>query len=128
MKTTHYALRLLIESILLEGVEQDRKDLARKFEGYDFEINQLPPKGVTWLASQFDSKGIANEVEEVKFYTSLTALRSFIENEKLITGNSKKLVDAGFASPSDLTGKTAEDLSKIVDSISDTIEFNLLLE
>ena len=122
MKTSHYGLRLLIESILLEGVEQDRKDLARKFEEYDVEINKLTLKGISWLASQFDLKGSADEGEKAVFYTSLTALRSFIENEKTITGNSKKLVAAGFANPSDLTGKTAEDLRKIVAAVKEIKE------
>ena len=46
-------LRRLVESVLLEGVEEDRSYLATKFPDYETEIVDLPGNAIKWLTARY---------------------------------------------------------------------------
>jgi hypothetical protein len=105
-------LRRLIESVLLEGVEEDRRYLATKFPDYESEIIDLPGNAIKWLAARYGER--ATVKNEFSFYRSLAAIMSFIENESSLRGNAAKLSGGKRPSVTDPTRMNASDIEELI--------------
>ena len=110
-------IRSLIESILLEGVEEDRNFLIRKFHDYETDLIDLPISGIKWLSARFGKQPMIREIET--FEKSLLAIKSFIENENAIKGNAKKL-EAEFSNVkvTDPSSMTTSDIDNVLKALT----------
>jgi len=110
-------IRSLIESILLEGVEEDRNFLITKFPDYETVLIDLPISGIKWLSARFGKQPMIRESET--FEKSLLAIKSFIENENAIKGNVKKLeVEFSNVKVTDPSSMTTSDIVNVIKALT----------
>jgi hypothetical protein len=62
MKIDNRALRMLVESVLLEGFKDDQRYLIEKFPDHAADISALPPKWIMWLISRFGESPTQKEI------------------------------------------------------------------
>jgi hypothetical protein len=109
-------IRLLIESILVEGIEEDRKFLIRKFPAHETDLIDLPIRGVKWLSARFGEQPTTEESST--FSKSLSSIKSFIDNENAIKGNVKKLeTEFSNVSVTDPSNMTASDIDSVINAL-----------
>ena len=82
MKTPHYGLRLLIESILLEGFKEDQRYLIEKYPNQAQKLNELLPKWISWLAARFGENPSKKETHP--FEDAIVTVQNFSEKDKSI--------------------------------------------
>lgn len=87
MKISESALRRLINNFLLEGVQEDRAELAKKFPESAGDLGRLPPKFITWLSDRFLT-GRRSEVHP--FSDAIVTVKNFAGAEASITGKWKE--------------------------------------
>ena len=125
MKTSHYGLRLLIESILLEGFKEDQRYLIEKYPNQAQKLNELLPKWISWLAARFGEKPTVEETHP--FEDAIVTIKNFSDKDKSIgvkyTTNPqfKSAVDEIFPpgerswqTPNDVTNMTVNEMEMII--------------
>jgi hypothetical protein len=112
MMLNRFKLRALIESVLLEGVEEDRSYLATKFPDYETEIVDLPGSAIKWLTARYGERSSGED--GFPFYRSLAAISSFVENESSLRGNASKLSGRKYPSVTDPTRMSASDIEELI--------------
>jgi hypothetical protein len=56
MRINRNQLRVLVESVLLEGFKDDQRYLAEKYPAHVNNLNSLPPKWISWLTARFGER------------------------------------------------------------------------
>ena len=125
MKTSHYGLRLLIESILLEGFKEDQRYLIEKYPNQAQKLNELLPKWISWLAARFGEKPSKKETHP--FEDAIVTIKNFSDKDKSIgdkygtNPQFKSAVDGRFPpegrtwkSPTDIMNMTADEMEVII--------------
>jgi hypothetical protein len=125
MKTSHYGLRLLIESILLEGFKEDQRYLIEKYPNQAQKLNELLPKWISWLAARFGENPSKKETHP--FEDAIVTIKNFSDKDKSIgdkygtNPQFKSAVDGRFPpegrtwkSPTDIMNMTVDEMEVII--------------
>ena len=118
-------LRRLVESVLLEGVKDDQRELISKFSSHTEEIAKLSNKAIAWLSARFGSRA-TRPMPEDKFPMALDAIikyeprsadigKKFMTNEYFRELIEKEFPDRSWTSPADPTTMTAIEMLKVVE-------------
>jgi hypothetical protein len=123
MRINKNELRKLITAILLEGVQDDRISLIKKFPENRDELNALPPKFINWLSDRFLTD---RQKETHSFKDVMVIINKFAKAENAIAAkwNSnpefKNVViekfppaDRRWQTPTDITTMTADQMNLI---------------
>jgi pentose-5-phosphate-3-epimerase len=79
MTLTRSKLRLLVESVLLEGFKDDQRYLTEKYPDHADDLNSLPPKWISWLAARFGEKPTQKETHP--FEDAIVTIKSFSKRD-----------------------------------------------
>ena len=125
MKTSHYGLRVLIESILLEGFKEDQRYLIEKYPNQAQKLNKLLPKWISWLAARFGEKPTVEETHP--FEDAIVTVQNFSDKDKSIgdkyrtNPQFKSAVDESFPlgerswqTPNDVMNMTVDEMERII--------------
>ena len=118
-------LRRLVESVLLEGVKDDQRELISKFSSRTEEIAKLSNKAIAWLSARFGSRA-TRPMPEDKFPMALDAIikyeprsadigKKFMTNEYFRELIEKEFPDRSWTSPADPTTMSAVEMLRVVE-------------
>jgi hypothetical protein len=118
-------LRRLVESVLLEGVKDDQRELIGKFSSHTEELTKLSNKAIMWLSARFGSRA-TRPMPEDEFPMALDAIikyeprsadigKKFMTNEYFRGLIEKEFPDRSWTSPADPTTMSAIEMLRVVE-------------
>jgi len=118
-------LRRLVESVLLEGVKDDQRELISKFSSHTEELAKLSNKAIAWLSARFGSRA-TRPMPEGEFPMALDAIikyeprsadigKKFMTNEYFRELIEKEFPDRSWTSPADPTTMSAIEMLRVVE-------------
>ena len=118
-------LRRLVESVLLEGFKDDQRYLIKKYPDRANDLDNLPPKWITWLATRFGESPVRKEIHP--FEDAIVTVVNFSKRDAAIgekykaSAQFKEAVDAEFppadrswSSPADTMSMTIDEMELIL--------------
>lgn len=125
MRISRYQLRVLVESVLLEGFKDDQRYLTEKYPEHAQDLSRLQPKWIAWLTARFGENPRVKEVHpfEDAIVTALNFSRKdaaigekYRSNEQFRTAIDTRFPPdtRSWSSPADPTTMTVDEMETIL--------------
>jgi len=125
MMLNRFKLRVLVESVLLEGFKDDQRYLAEKYPDHAQDLSRLQPKWIGWLTARFGERPKTEEIHP--FEDAIVTIKNFSKRDAAIGEKYKAneqfrtAIDSRFPpdarswnSPADPTTMTVDEMELIL--------------